>query len=55
VAGVLRVREEEVREERPLSGPGLDSLAAVELQHELETALGASPSARRAAGRDDLR
>ncbi len=36
VAGVLRVGEGEVREERALTGLGLDSLAAVELQHALE-------------------
>ncbi len=36
VAGVLRVAEGEVREERALTGLGLDSLAAVELQHALE-------------------
>jgi len=40
VAGVLRVAEEEIRDERALTGLGLDSLGAVELQHVLETDLG---------------
>jgi len=40
VAGVLRVAEEEIRDERALTGLGLDSLGAVELQHVLETELG---------------
>src|SRR5947209_1859040 len=42
VAAVLRVEPGAVRDERPLTGLGLDSLAAVELQHTLETELGVS-------------
>src|SRR5207244_2410676 len=40
VAASLKIGQEQIAPEQPLSGLGLDSLAAVELRHAVESGLG---------------
>ncbi|HEY2292124.1 MAG TPA: amino acid adenylation domain-containing protein [Thermoanaerobaculia bacterium] len=40
VARAMRLSPAELRDDRPLTAFGLDSLAAIEIQHEMESALG---------------
>jgi amino acid adenylation domain-containing protein len=40
VARAMRLSPSELRDDRPLTAFGLDSLAAIEIQHEMESALG---------------
>ncbi|HEY0511015.1 MAG TPA: amino acid adenylation domain-containing protein [Thermoanaerobaculia bacterium] len=44
VARAMRLSPAELRDDRPLTAFGLDSLAAIEIQHEMESALGVSLS-----------